>query len=325
MADTLLLDTDAEILQLHYYLKDSSHSMDAFAFNKAESELLKTIEVISKIFGVEILVETEALGEGGLRANYRFKPKKNSAAITKDLRTILVAIVAGVLTDLSTGALNKDSELDDLTKEKTRLEILHLTNQIKKDSAEIDKNKDAVQIEEILPTIDTINVDSIAKFISDRNKIKMHRSNFYRAIKEDEKITKVSTVALNENHKPVSDEKTVVRADFSTFIIDNTRIDDLYEDNVRIEIIAPVLDGTGIRWRGLYQGKHITFSMKDQGFKDLIINKNLKFSHGTMMLCDLETKRRVNKEGDIILGAKNVYDVREIKYQDGDRIDILPA
>lgn len=325
MTDTLLLDTNAEILQLHYYLKDSSHSMDAFAFNKAESELLKTIEEISKIFGVEILVETEALGEGGLRANYKFRPKKNSAVITKDLRTILVAIVAGVLTDLTTNALNKDSELDALTKEKTRLEILHLTNQIKKDSVNTNKNSDSVQIEEILPTIETVNIDSIAHFISDRNKIKMHRSNFYRAVKDDEKITKVSTIALNENHIPVSKEKIVVRADFSTFIIDNTRIDDLYEDKVRVEVIAPVLNGTGLRWKGSYQGKPITFSMKDKSFTNFIVNKHLKFSNGTMLLCDLETKRRINNEGDIILGGKNVYNVTEIKYPDGDRIDILPA
>lgn len=323
MADTLLMDTDAEILQLHYYLKDSSHSIDAFAFNKAESELLKTIEEISKVFGVEIIVETEALGEGGVRANYRFKAKKNSRTITKDIKAILIAVTSAVIGGYFLHKLTADPETDALNNEKTRLEILHLKNQIKKDSVEMNKIEREALLEEKLP-LDTVKLDSIAQFISNRSKIKMHRSNFYRAIKEDDKITKISTVALNENHKPVSEEKTVGRADFSSFIIDNTRIDDLYEDNVRIEIIAPVLDGTGIRWRGSYQGKHITFSMKDQGFKDLIITKNLKFSHGTMMLCDLETKRRVNKEGDIILGAKNVYDVREIKYPDGDRIDILP-
>lgn len=325
MNNTLLIDSDAEILQLHYYLKDKSHSVDAFAFNKAENELLKTIEEISKIFGVEILVESEALGEGGVRANYRFKEKKNSQTITKDIKAILIAVTSAVIGGYIVNELNKDPEMDAMNKEKTRLEILHLKNQIKGDLPNDDKNNDTLTKKQSLPITDSLNVDSVAQFIAEKNKIQIYRSNFYRAIKDDEKITKVSTIALDDNHKPVSNEKTVVREDFNTFIIDNTIIDDLYENNVKVEIIAPVLNGTSLKWKGVMQGNLITFSMKDKSFTNLIISKNIKFTNGTKLQCDLETKRKINKEGEIIFGAKSVYNVTEIKYPDGDRIDIRPA
>ena len=215
--------------------------------------------------------------------------------------------------------------MDAMNKEKTRLEILHLKNQIKGDLPNDDKNNDTLTKKQSLPITDSLNVDSVAQFIAEKNKIQIYRSNFYRAIKDDEKITKVSTIALDDNHKPVSNEKTVVREDFNTFIIDNTIIDDLYENNVKVEIIAPVLNGTSLKWKGVMQGNLITFSMKDKSFTNLIISKNIKFTNGTKLQCDLETKRKINKEGEIIFGAKSVYNVTEIKYPDGDRIDIRPA
>lgn len=327
MTDTLLLDTDAEILQFHYYLKNHSHSMDAFAFNRAESELLKTIEEISKIFGVQIIVETEALGEGGVRANYRFKAKKNSQTITKDIRAILIGVTISVFAGIVDNKLSSDPKTEAINNEKTRLEIIHLKNQIKMDSAELNKieenDGEKVLIEQEKLQLDTVKIDSIAQFISNRNKIKMHRSNFYRAIKEDEKITKVSTITLDQEHRPISEEKTVVRADFGTFIINDSRIEDLYEENIYVEVIAPVLNGAGLKWKGAYKGNTITFSMQDKLFRDYIISKNLKFSNGVKLYCDMEIKRSMNKDGEIILGAKNVYNVMEMKYPDGERIDIL--
>lgn len=327
MTDILLLDTDAEILQFHYYLKNHSHSMDAFAFNRAESELLKTIEEISKIFGVQIIVETEALGEGGVRANYRFKAKKNSQTITKEIKAILIGVTISVFGSLIEKKLNTDPKTEAINNEKTRLEIIHLKNQIKMDSVELNKiegnAEEGVLIEKEKLQLDTARIDSIAQFISNRNKIKMHRSNFYKAIKEDEKITKVSTITLDQEHRPISDEKTVVRADFGTFIINDNRIEDLYEENVYVEVIAPVLNGAGLKWKGSYKGNPITFSMQDKLFRDYIISKNLKFSNGVKLLCDMEIKRSMKKDGDVIFGAKNVYNVTEMKYPNGERVDIL--
>ncbi len=38
-----------EKLELHYYLENDFHSMDAFVKNKAEAELLKVFKEISEI------------------------------------------------------------------------------------------------------------------------------------------------------------------------------------------------------------------------------------------------------------------------------------
>ena len=69
---------ELEILQLHYYLSGHSHSMDAKIYNKVESELLKIIEEVSNVLDLEILIEIQALEEGGLKAIYKFLNKFES-------------------------------------------------------------------------------------------------------------------------------------------------------------------------------------------------------------------------------------------------------
>ena len=49
---------------------------------------------------------------------------------------------------------------------------------------------------------------------------------------------------------------------------------------------------------------------------------SIKFSNGTKIVCDLEVKRNINKEGEIILRAKSVYSVTVILYPDGAKVDI---
>ena len=70
--------TDSEILQIHYYLSNNSHSMDAKILNKVEGELLKILEEVSDILGLEIYIETFALEEGGIKSIYKFVNKKNN-------------------------------------------------------------------------------------------------------------------------------------------------------------------------------------------------------------------------------------------------------
>ena len=46
---------DTEILQVHYYLSNNSHSMDAKILNKVERELLKIVEEVSSILDLELV------------------------------------------------------------------------------------------------------------------------------------------------------------------------------------------------------------------------------------------------------------------------------
>jgi hypothetical protein len=58
---------NANTLELHYWLNDGTHSMDAFVQNKCEYEFLGILKEIAASFNAEIIIETEPLADGGLR------------------------------------------------------------------------------------------------------------------------------------------------------------------------------------------------------------------------------------------------------------------
>jgi hypothetical protein len=53
--------------ELHYYLKDNSHAMNAFVRNKAEKDFLEAVKSIGELLDSELKIETEAYQEGGLK------------------------------------------------------------------------------------------------------------------------------------------------------------------------------------------------------------------------------------------------------------------
>ena len=67
-----------EKFEIHYYLENELHSMDAFVKNKAEFELLKIFSEISNSLDLDLTFEIEALKEGGIREFIKvLKKKKN--------------------------------------------------------------------------------------------------------------------------------------------------------------------------------------------------------------------------------------------------------
>ena len=65
--------------ELHYHFddEDKTHSMDAFTRNKCEHEILQIIGEITRVFDVNVKVETEAYGEGGLTEIWTFLSSDN--------------------------------------------------------------------------------------------------------------------------------------------------------------------------------------------------------------------------------------------------------
>lgn len=300
-----------ELLQIHYYLAEKSHSMNALILNRAENEILKIFEEISSTLGVQITTETQALEEGGIKAIYQFlvknKSRENAVIIGKFLAGIAAIVIAEVISE----NINTDAEYEKLKKEKITLEV----EKLKRDLAEQD--------EYLVPEENIKMVEDISVFISDKNKIKISKSNFYKNIRKENKIQKVSTQRLDYNYQPIGDEKIVSRQNFENFIIDEARIDDDYQEQISIEIISPVLTENKSKWKAIYNGRDITFTLKDKHFKKLISSKNLSFSNGTQIICDLETRQKMNSEGEIISGVRSVYSVSGLIYADGTKIDII--
>ncbi|MDF2831956.1 hypothetical protein [Chryseobacterium indoltheticum] len=317
------ISTEPNNLLLHYYLEDGSHSMDALLLNRAENELLKIFKEIATVLDVDIIVETQALEEGGLKAIYKFVTKKKYRKNITIISTFIGTIASAVLINVATDKFNTDEEIENLQKQELRLKIQKLKNEVEKQENEKEEKPNIDQNYLLNQFRDPETIEQISNYISESNKVKIYKSNFYRNIKSEQKVLKVSTQLIDENQNPITQEQTVVRKDFQDLIIENYQIEDDYKESITIEIMSPVLQGNSSSWKGILSGEIITFNMRDKKFKDLILTKNLKFSNGTKIICDLETKRKMSKEGDIILGAKSVYTVTAILYSDGTKVDIL--
>lgn len=75
-------------------------------------------------------------------------------------------------------------------------------------------------------------------------------------------------------------------------------------------------------WKAIYNNQNITFKLQDDDFKNLIQNKNLSFSNGTKLICDIETKQKMNDDGQIKESGRSVYNVSKIIYTNGDILDL---
>lgn len=91
-----LAQLDGNRLEIHYWLIDGSHLMDANVENKCNYEILGIIKEVAKSFSVDITIETEPLGEGGLRKWLRISRKEEDKKGTITT-TIIVAIITALL------------------------------------------------------------------------------------------------------------------------------------------------------------------------------------------------------------------------------------
>lgn len=314
---------DTEILQVHYYLSNNSHSMDAKILNKVESELIKIAEEVSNILGLEIYVETYALEEGGIKSIYKFINKKKNRAKVLVVGSFLVGILGSVISDVISNSINTDSETEILKKQFLELQIKKIKQDFEKDSlASLNENQSAnIENEEQLVVTPEL-IDSIAIYISENNKVKISKSKFYAYLLKEGKVEKVSTQELSNNFEPISTEKIVPRADFKYFVINEAIIEPDYKENITLEIVSPVLKNNRMSWKAIYNNQNITFKLKDDNFKSLITNKNLSFSNGTKLVCDIETKQKMDDDGHISDAGRTVYNVYKIIYTNGEIVDL---
>ena len=106
--------------ELHYYLKDNSHAMNAFVRNKAEKDFLEAVKRIGDLLDSELKIETEAYQEGGL---------------IEILAIVLPTLhyLSPALNDIITHYATKDTQAETLDKKikEATLQNLELDNQQK--------------------------------------------------------------------------------------------------------------------------------------------------------------------------------------------------
>lgn len=297
-----------EFLQLHYFLKDELHSVDAFLNNKAEYELLRIFKEVTEILDLdgELQFETIAIEEGGIKAFYKILSKKKNKRKIKNALLYLAGILSIIISDVVSEQIKTDGEYEKLKKEEINLRIQSL--------------KRDLENEEIKEENKTLIIESLSIFISETTKVKLFKSNFYSTLLKEEKIEKVSTQRLNENLQPISKENIVPREDFNKFILHSIDIEPDFKESELIEIVAPVLKKGNIKWKGIYNNKPINFYMRDGEFLTSVLNKEISFSNGTSIVADIEFEQKMNDDGDIEIGTISIFNVTDV-YEDLNQIE----
>lgn len=299
--------TESNDLELHYWLIDKSHSMNAFVLNKSEWELLHLIEEISKELNIDINIEALAIREGGLIQRLKVLNKNFKAGTISNQLLILIvtAIIGTPLSVLSTQLilkLFKDNKQTELNYQNTESDI-----ELKK--AEIRKlNAEANLIENELKEKQEKGIcDKIVDSIKENQKISKRTSNFYEELLKENKISCL-TISYTSKDKSRT-EMTIERSDFDNFVIKENELEPIVDELAIIEIISPVLKKGNYQWRGIYNGEALNFNMKSNEFKSMVQSGSIEFKNGACISCVLKMDRRIDDVGNEIITAYNIENV----------------
>ena len=268
-------------IEMHYYLNDESHSMNAFVFNKCEHELLGILNEIASKLDCYPLIEVEPIANGGLRSWLKLDSSQltvKNAILIAFIPLFFANIVSAPIQEIESAVIKsmienllEDPEIKKLKTEKEKLQL----------------QSDIQELEEKL--------NSKKNFI-DMGLIKKKRSNFYSAILGDPKIESLS-ISSENIQRDASLVYNVNRRDFSKFLLSSNDLDPLIDEHASIEIISPVLKRGKYKWSGIYNDDIIHFSMNSREFKSLIESGAISFKNGSLIDCRLISRRKIDDEG----------------------------
>jgi hypothetical protein len=297
----------SQTLELHYYLQDGSHAMNAHIRNKCEHEALAAFQHISEMLGMSLVIETEAHAEGGLREIWKFVSKPENAFASAN--TALVALLAIISTIIQIWNVppSPDKEVEAINKEilKTTLEErrLHL-EKLRKELGMGGATSSTPQLPEPAAsspqaaTLPAVVASGVALFSTDV-KVLSRRSNFYKNLLAYEKVTAVGLTVCPESKTQV--EKVVRHGDFSKFVLKNDKLPSETVKDAVIEIVAPVIKDAGVQWKGIFQGETIGFAMKDDAFKGMVARREISFQAGNAIRCELQIDRKLDEIGNVVI------------------------
>lgn len=280
----------ANKIQFHYWFSDKSHSMDALVYNKCERELLELCKAIASMVGVSIRMETEPGAKGGLKGWIAVLPKNPKKTPAIKIVSVTALVVTAMYTPVHASITAGISEI-----------IRQLSTKEVPDEM---KGSLASEIESLKHELNEAMADVEAS-----SQVKKRRSNFFDLLRKYQKVKSVSLSVASEDRKPLAEEQLIVRDDFKKFILVSGQLKPETIENVAIEIISPVLNKGNFKWKGVYQGAPISFSMKSDEFMALVQSGKVEFKSGTTIQCTLEIERKINSEGQERITSYNIVSV----------------
>lgn len=284
---------DGNIIELHYWFEDDTHTIDAVVQNRCESELLALFKEIASPLNAPMSIETFPLAKGGVRRSFKVIPRHDTER--GNLRAAFVSALASeiLVTPLSAplnAAIEKVAEkfFEDAGPDTIRTK--KLLREIEKLREDIEKSKDR---------------------LSRSNVIKKRKSNFYDMLDRYQKVSRISFSVEDSGRNRLIDEAVASRQDFCSFVLTTDNLDPVEDDNAEIEIISPVLKQANYRWVGLYNGTAVSFSMKSEEFRELVQSGQVQFKNGTTIRCSLQIRKKIDSEGLEKVIGYDVVDVYE--------------
>ncbi len=275
--NTRLSILNANTLELHYWLDDNSHQINAYVQNKCEKELLDIVSEIAHKLAVNIDIETMPLADGGVRRWFKIVSQvENKKAL------ITIAIISAFTTGILVTPIT--SSIDAI--------IQNVIELLFQDKELIELQKENLKLDIELKKVALLRQQEV------QNKIEKKRSNFYNELNQGKNISQISITVQNNNHETIIPEVFVPKQNFQSYIItSNDLTPEIIEDAV-IEIISPVLKKGSYKWRGIYRGESLSFNMKSNEFKTLVQTGAIEFTNGSSIKCLLQINRSIDSNGD---------------------------
>ena len=135
----------ASKFELHYYLDNNSHAMDAIVKNKCEAEIIAVAYEAISIIGLDLSIDVEAIQQGGIKDVWRVLGENNAQ----------IALIIYVIAILLSQAPNIDTEFEELKKEDVKLSIEERKLRIEKLNNELKDGE--VTTETLESSVDIIN------------------------------------------------------------------------------------------------------------------------------------------------------------------------
>lgn len=273
-------------IEVHYFFSDESHSINAAIRNKCELNLLGIFKEISSVLGARLSVETEAYAQGGLREYYLLKGK------SEFIRTFAASVFKYVLP--------LEVDIEKIVSEEDKDTNRERIEKLRRDLREFEKDE--------THKIDFANAEAL---FSSNLKILKLKSNYYRHLSNAEKVTKASIHLLNAAGEETVRHAAINRKQFNTYMLVADTLKPETDESAVIEIVSPVLKTGSYKWKGYYiqTGRIISFTMKDDAFKNEVINTGMMFKNGTRIICELESTRKMNEFGETVVTGYSVLRV----------------
>lgn len=275
-------------IELHYHLdKEEYHQMDAIIHNKCEANILEAINNLAEIFDEDISLDVSALGEGGIIDRLKISVNSSTA---KDVILILVGALANHF-------ISPSVSLDDTQKMLNRADVIR---RIKEGN---------------------YTDDELEFVILGDPKLLSAKSRYYKELDKEPHVTRVSCSTYGEHCPPKAMvNSSIDKRDFIKQVLINTPTSIVQDYTATtVIVISPVLSKESkAKWRGIFNGDTVSFRIKDKDFLEQVYNKEVGFTTGTSLKCDVRVSvvTKYDNNGDEVSVSNDMVVLNVISWYD---------